>query len=99
MLTQKSTATLLDLTYTRNAKGLITATASPDTTRTWTYTFDGIDLLGILLALRLPGARERRHPAVGAHVAQGNKIGVHLPRRAPLLARLTLASKSRHHSW
>ena len=49
VLTQKSTATLLDLTYTRNAKGLITAIASPDTTRAWTYTYDGIDRLAFTI--------------------------------------------------
>ncbi|WP_421694489.1 hypothetical protein [Aestuariivirga sp.] len=45
MLTQRSTATLLDLTYTRNAKGLITAIAPPNATRAWAYTYDGIDRL------------------------------------------------------
>ncbi len=40
------------------------------------------------LAFRLPGPHEGCHPAVGAGVAQGNEVGVHLPRRAPLLARL-----------
>ena len=44
--------------------------------------------LGIPLALRLPGPHKGRHPAVGADVAQRNKVGMHLPCRAPLLARL-----------
>jgi YD repeat-containing protein len=37
--------TLIDQTYTRNAKGLITAIASPDTTRSWTYGYDLLDRL------------------------------------------------------
>ena len=44
--------------------------------------------LGVPLAFRLPGPYERRHPAVGAPVAQLDQIVVHLPRRAPLLAGL-----------
>jgi RHS repeat-associated protein len=40
-----SATTLLDQTYTRNAKGMITATTSPDVGRSWTYGYDGLDRL------------------------------------------------------
>jgi RHS repeat-associated protein len=37
--------TIFDQTYTRNAKGLITAIASPDAGRSWIYGYDGLDRL------------------------------------------------------
>jgi RHS repeat-associated protein len=37
--------TLMDLTYARNAKGLITAISSPDAGRSWVYGYDGLDRL------------------------------------------------------
>jgi RHS repeat-associated protein len=37
--------TLLDQNYTRNARGMITATTSPDVGRSWTYGYDGLDRL------------------------------------------------------
>lgn len=45
VLTQKTGQTLLDLSYSRNAKGLITAVASPDPTRAWSYGYDALDRL------------------------------------------------------
>ncbi|MEQ1518746.1 MAG: discoidin domain-containing protein, partial [Usitatibacteraceae bacterium] len=36
---------LIDQTYTRNSKGMITAIASPDASRSWTYGYDGLDRL------------------------------------------------------
>jgi YD repeat-containing protein len=40
-----SATTLLDQNYTRNAKGMITATTSPDVGRSWVYGYDGLDRL------------------------------------------------------
>ena len=44
--------------------------------------------LGVALTIGLPGPHERRHAVVGTIVAQNHEIRVHLPGRAPLLARL-----------
>ncbi len=45
MLTRQGSQTLLDLTYTRNDKGMVTAITSPDSTRAWTYDYDALDRL------------------------------------------------------
>jgi len=45
VLTSNGATPLLDQTYTRNAKGLITAIVSPDASRAWTYGYDEIDRL------------------------------------------------------
>jgi RHS repeat-associated protein len=45
VLSVNGATTLLDQTYTRNAKGMITATTSPDVGRSWTYGYDGLDRL------------------------------------------------------
>jgi YD repeat-containing protein len=36
---------LLDQTYTRNARGMITATTAPDVGRSWVYGYDWLDRL------------------------------------------------------
>ena len=38
--TTQGTTTLLDLTYARNGRGMITGITSPDATKTWTYGYD-----------------------------------------------------------
>ncbi|MEI8180322.1 toxin TcdB middle/N-terminal domain-containing protein [Aestuariivirga sp.] len=45
VLTRQNGQTLLDLSYTRNAKGLITDVSSPDSTRAWRYGYDALDRL------------------------------------------------------
>jgi RHS repeat-associated protein len=45
VLTTRSAATLLDQSYTRNAKGMITAITSPDSSRAWIYGYDALDRL------------------------------------------------------
>ena len=45
VLSSNGATTLFDQTYTRNSKGLITAIASPDASRSWTYGYDGLDRL------------------------------------------------------
>ncbi|MEY3083164.1 MAG: hypothetical protein RJA94_3149, partial [Pseudomonadota bacterium] len=45
VLTQRNGQAQLDLSYSRNAKGLITAVSSPDPTRAWAYGYDGLDRL------------------------------------------------------
>ncbi len=45
VLTTNGAATLQDLTYARNAKGMITAITSPDITKNWAYAYDGLDRL------------------------------------------------------
>jgi RHS repeat-associated protein len=45
VLSTNGATTLLDQNYTRNAKGMITATTSPDVGRSWTYGYDGLDRL------------------------------------------------------
>jgi len=41
----RSATNLIDQTYARNSKGLITAITSPDATRSWTYGYDALDRL------------------------------------------------------
>ncbi len=41
----KNTGPLYDMSYTRNAKGMITAIGSSDSRRRWTYTYDDLDRL------------------------------------------------------
>jgi RHS repeat-associated protein len=45
VLSTNGATTLLDQTYTRNAKGMITATTAPDVGRSWTYGYDALDRL------------------------------------------------------
>jgi RHS repeat-associated protein len=45
VLSTNEATTLLDQSYTRNAKGMITATTSPDVGRSWTYGYDALDRL------------------------------------------------------
>jgi RHS repeat-associated protein len=45
VLSTNGAVTLIDQTYTRNAKGMITAIASPDAGRSWVYGYDGLDRL------------------------------------------------------
>jgi YD repeat-containing protein len=45
ILTQNGATTLLDQTYARNGKGMITGITSPDVGRTWTYGYDALDRL------------------------------------------------------
>ena len=45
VLSSNGATTLIDQNYTRNQKGMITAIASPDTSRSWTYSYDGLDRL------------------------------------------------------
>ncbi|MCA3562703.1 MAG: hypothetical protein IOC82_16990, partial [Aestuariivirga sp.] len=45
VLTQKNGQTALDLSYTRDARGLVTRIDSPDPTRAWAYGYDGLDRL------------------------------------------------------
>ncbi len=58
VLTRRDGQTLLDLSYTRNAKGMVTAIASPDPTRAWTYSYDVLDRL--VSADNLGGTEEDR---------------------------------------
>ena len=58
VFTQKDGQTLLDLSYSRNAKGLITAIASPDPSRAWAYGYDELDRL--VSADNLGGTAEDR---------------------------------------
>ena len=45
MLSSNGATTLIDQTYARNSKGLITAITSPDAGRAWTYGYDLLDRL------------------------------------------------------
>ncbi|MDE2385444.1 MAG: VCBS repeat-containing protein [Alphaproteobacteria bacterium] len=45
VLTTQGAATLQDLNYTRNAKGMISAITSPDVTRSWAYGYDTLERL------------------------------------------------------
>ncbi len=45
VLSTNGATTLIDQNYTRNAKGMITATTSPDVGRSWVYGYDGLDRL------------------------------------------------------
>jgi RHS repeat-associated protein len=45
VLSSKDSTTHLDLTYTRNPKGLITSIASPTVANSWSYAYDGLDRL------------------------------------------------------
>ncbi len=45
VLSTNGATTLLDQNYARNAKGMITATTSPDMGRSWTYGYDALDRL------------------------------------------------------
>jgi YD repeat-containing protein len=45
ILTQNGATTLLDQTYARNGKGMITGITSPDIGRSWTYGYDALDRL------------------------------------------------------
>jgi RHS repeat-associated protein len=45
VLPSSGATTLLDQNYTRNAKGMITATTSPDVGRSWTYSYDALERL------------------------------------------------------
>jgi RHS repeat-associated protein len=45
VLSTNGATTLIDQNYARNAKGMITAIASPDVSRSWTYGYDGLDRL------------------------------------------------------
>jgi YD repeat-containing protein len=47
VLARKDGQTLLDLSYTRNAKGQVTGITSPDAGRSWTYAFDGLHLASV----------------------------------------------------
>ncbi len=58
MLTRKDGQTLLDLSYSRNAKGMVTGIASPDPTRAWAYGYDALDRL--VSADNLGGTAEDR---------------------------------------
>ena len=58
MLTQRGGQTLLDLSYARNAKGMVTGIASPDPTRAWNYRYDALDRL--VSADNLGGTAEDR---------------------------------------
>ncbi|MEI7932103.1 MAG: toxin TcdB middle/N-terminal domain-containing protein, partial [Alphaproteobacteria bacterium] len=58
VLTQKDGQTLLDQSYSRNARGLVTAISSPDPTRAWAYGYDALDRL--ISADNLGGTAEDR---------------------------------------
>jgi RHS repeat-associated protein len=45
VFTANGATTLLDQTYARNAKGMITGVSSPDVGRSWNYTYDALDRL------------------------------------------------------
>ena len=45
VLTTQGATTLLDLTYPRNGRGMITGITSPDATKTWTYGYDSLQRL------------------------------------------------------
>lgn len=45
VLSQQNGQALLDLRYTRNAKGLVTAISSPEPGRSWSYGYDELDRL------------------------------------------------------
>jgi RHS repeat-associated protein len=45
VLSVSGATTLIDQTYARNAKGMITSIASPDVGRSWVYGYDGLDRL------------------------------------------------------
>jgi RHS repeat-associated protein len=45
VLSTNGATTLLDQNYARNAKGMITATTSPDQGRSWAYGYDALDRL------------------------------------------------------
>ena len=45
VLSTNGATTLLDQNYARNAKGMITATTSPEVGRSWTYGYDALDRL------------------------------------------------------
>ena len=45
VMSTNGAVTLIDQTYNRNAKGLITSIASPDVGRSWIYGYDGLDRL------------------------------------------------------
>lgn len=45
VLSSNGATTLIDQTYARNAKGMITAIASPQAGRSWTYGYDSLDRL------------------------------------------------------
>jgi YD repeat-containing protein len=45
VLTRQGNQTLLDLNYTRNDKGMVTAISSPDPARAWAYGYDALDRL------------------------------------------------------
>lgn len=58
VLSKKDGQTLLDLSYARDARGLVTAVSSPDPTRAWSYGYDGLDRL--VSADNLGGTAEDR---------------------------------------
>jgi RHS repeat-associated protein len=45
VLAQQGATVLLDQSYTRNPKGMITAITAPEAGRAWTYGYDGLDRL------------------------------------------------------
>jgi RHS repeat-associated protein len=45
VVTRKGGQTVMDLSYTRDARGLVTGIASPDPTRSWAYGYDGLGRL------------------------------------------------------
>ncbi len=53
ILTTQGATALLDLTYSRNARGMVTGVASPDSLQAYTYSYDDLDRL--ILADRLAG--------------------------------------------